>query len=145
MRHWTSTLFLLALAACVSSANKDLPSADRNKSMNESKVDNERPPFDQKLADTYIGKYILVGITYLDHTGKETSQVQMHGVVESATPEGIRIALRGTRAGQSWDMPPAPEAIHPATPGTYKLRSTGEVIENPDLLSTWSLKAPLKQ
>lgn len=42
--------------------------------------DNKPPEFDQVLADSYVGKYILVGVTYLDHTGKELERVQFHGV-----------------------------------------------------------------
>lgn len=103
---------------------------------------NSRPPFDQSLADTYVGKTILVGLTTLDSDGHLLEQSQLHGVIESATPHGIHIALRGVRAGQSWVMPPSLDAIHPADPGTYRLRSTGEVIEDPDLLSTWTITRP---
>ena len=52
---------------------------------------------DQAAADVYLGKYILVGVTYVDQAGQVENSVQMHGVVESASEEGITIALKGER------------------------------------------------
>ncbi len=90
----------------------------------------------------YVGKYILVGVTYLDHFGKEVERLQMHGVVESADTKGICISLSGKRQGESWVMPPTLDAISWASPGIYTLHSTGEEVENPDLLSTWTVTKP---
>jgi hypothetical protein len=99
-------------------------------------------PFDEKLAASYVGKYVLVGLTYQDHLGNETKQEQMHGIIEAASRDGIRIALRGTRAGTTWNSPPLLDAIRPAKPGNYTLNSTNETIENPDLLCTWLITVP---
>lgn len=100
------------------------------------------PPFDQRIADTYLGKYILVGITYLDHEGHETRREQVHGVIEKAAPDGITISLRGAHNGQSWNMPPDLRPISRAGIGIYTLRSTGERVENPDLLASWTIQEP---
>lgn len=93
--------------------------------------------FDQNLADALVGKYVLIGITYQDHNGKEIQLEQMHGLIESASPNGILISFRGNRSGTSWNMPPMLNAIRKAPPGSYKLNSTGETIENPNFLITW--------
>lgn len=103
---------------------------------------NESPEFDQALANSYVGKYILVGVTYLDHKGKELEQVQLHGIIESASPDGVRIALRGKRNGEHWVMPPDLSSVSAARPGKYSLHSTEEVVENPDLLATWTVNKP---
>ena len=100
------------------------------------------PPFDQRIADTYLGKYILVGITYLDHEGNEMHRKQVHGVVEKAAPDGITISLRGVHNGESWNMPPDLRAISTAGIGIYTLHSTGERVENPDLLASWAIHEP---
>jgi hypothetical protein len=100
------------------------------------------PPFDQAIADEYVGKYILVGITHLDSEGNLTHQTQFHGVVEQASPNGIIISLRGSHAGESWRMPPDLRAISEASPGVYTLRDTGEQIKDPDLLATWTIQGP---
>lgn len=97
------------------------------------------PKFDQSLADSYIGKTILIGVTYLDSKGTFIEQEQMHGVLKSASPQGISITLKGHRNGQSWDMPPSLDVISIAEPGTYTLKETSESIENPDLLATWTI------
>jgi hypothetical protein len=100
--------------------------------------------FDQELADSYVGKYILVGITYTDHAGKELRVQQLHGVILRASLEGILISLRGVRQGQEWNMPPDTRSISYAKHGTYRLRETGEEIENPDLVASWILQEPQK-
>jgi len=100
------------------------------------------PPFDQAIADGCLGKYILVGVTYRDHQGRETRHAQFHGVIEKVSPDGITVSLRGVHEGQSWTMPPDLRAISSAGPGVYNLRSTGERVENPDLLATWTIQDP---
>ena len=105
--------------------------------------DSAPPEFDQALAESYIGKYILIGLTYLAHDDAFIEQVQMHGEIESVSCDGIRISLRGKREGETWVMPPNLESVSAAKPGTYSLRSTGEIVEDPDLLATWTVRKPL--
>lgn len=38
-----------------------------------------KPACDKELGESYAGKYILIGITYLDHKGNETQRQQMQG------------------------------------------------------------------
>ena len=99
-------------------------------------------PFDQEVADLYVGKYILIGLTYLDPAGEVTHQVQMHGIVEAADPTGITVSLRGHHSGEPCVLPPDLDAIEFAAPGTYTLRSTGEAIVDPDLVTTWTIRSP---
>jgi hypothetical protein len=102
------------------------------------------PPFDEDLAASYVGKYILVGLTFLDPYGRESRRQQLHGVIRSASPEGVLIELRGAHAGQNWNMPPALDAIRPAEPGRYTLHETEEVIDDPDLLASWTIQKPMR-
>ena len=97
---------------------------------------------DSAAADIYLGKYILVGVTYVDSAGQVEDSVQMHGVVESASKDGIKLSLKGERLGQSWTMPADPSAISPAQPGRYQLPETGEIVENPDFICTWMVQKP---
>lgn len=67
------------------------------------------PPFDLRIADGHLGKYILVGITHLDHEGNEIRRMQVHGVVEKAAPDGItdlqarrHLASHGRGKGRSF-------------------------------------------
>ena len=103
---------------------------------------NSAHEFDSAAADIYLGKYILIGVTYMNSAGQVEDSVQMHGVVESASRDGIKVSLKGERDGQSWTMPADPSAISPAQPGRYQLPETGEIIENPDFICTWMVQKP---
>ena len=98
--------------------------------------------FDAATINSYVGKYVLVAVTYLDASGKEENSMQMHGVVESASEQGITLALKGERDGETWTMPADAKAISAAQPGRYELPETGEIIENPDFISTWMVQKP---
>jgi len=105
-----------------------------------------RPPWDQEEADWFIGKYVLVGITYLKSDGETAKeQAQYHGRIVSADREkGFAIECEGAWAGRTMGLPPVTQAFFPANPGEYRLRSTGETIADPDLVTTWSLVEPVR-
>lgn len=85
-----------------------------------------------------VGKRILVGITYVTRDGELIEQVQTVGTIVRATLEdGIEIEKEDGSGILS--LPPAPEEIYPADQGHYRLRSTGEVVVDPDLVTTWEL------
>jgi hypothetical protein len=92
---------------------------------------------DQDLAASYVGKHILVGLTYLDHNEQLIEQIQYHGrIVRINDHDGIVIKVNGTDEERA--LPPALESIEVAKEGEYTLRSTGEVIINPDLTTSWT-------
>jgi hypothetical protein len=105
-----------------------------------------QPPgglFDAALARTLVGKYVLIGVTYLDGDGKPTREEQVHGVVIAATAEnGILFKLRGSRNGAEYRLPPDTRGFVRAQPGEYRLKSTGEVVTDPDFTCTWSVWPP---
>jgi hypothetical protein len=106
--------------------------------------DQQLPPWDQEKADRLVGKYVLIGITWLaaDRQTVE-SQGEYHGRITAVDREkGITVACEGRAAGQTMDLPPVPAAFQEARPGNYKLQSTDEVIENPDFTSAWTFTAP---
>jgi hypothetical protein len=107
---------------------------------------NSPPQWDQEEADGMVGQLVLAGITYMAADGKTvTSHVQCWGRIISAKPEGIAIVCEGKMwLGETMTLPPHLSAFHAAQPGEYRLRSTGEIIENPDLTTTWSVTEPLK-
>ena len=103
------------------------------------------PEFDQALADSYIGKYILIGITTLDPAGDLVEQIQLHGSIISISIEGIKVSLEGKREGETYILPPHLDSIKPGSLGSYTLRSTDEVIEAPDLITMWTITKPADQ
>lgn len=100
--------------------------------------------WDDELAQDIVGAVVLVGITYKSSDGTIERQDQFFGtVVRADRDKGILIALDGQRRGQTWNMPPDIHLLSPAGPGEYRLKSTGEVVSNPDYTATWSVQKPL--
>lgn len=104
-------------------------------------TDDNPPEWNQEKADLLIGKYVLVGVTHLTFDGQTvTSRNEYHGRLATAEPGiGFSIQCEGKRAGTTFRLPPDLRVFHVAGPGEYALRSTGEVVKNPDLLVTWSI------
>jgi hypothetical protein len=96
---------------------------------------------DDEKAGEYVGKIVLLGVTYLDHEQKLIEQKQWVGMITTfSRREGIQIKLRDS--ADPCGLPPDDRGIRKAPPGVYRLRSTGEEVENPDYLATWTCIAP---
>jgi len=89
--------------------------------------------------DDYIGKHVLVGLTYVDHTNTVTKQAQLHGTITRITDEGI--FFEPANGEGEFSLPPDVDSLRPAKPGEYRLRSTGEVVVDPDYVSSWTINA----
>ena len=97
--------------------------------------------------ESIVGKVMLVGYTRCLPDGSVLDRFQRWGRVISAdgrcialeAADGRCIALEAAD-GQVFTLPPDLRSVQEAPPGTDRLHSTGEVIENPDLLSTWILE-----
>jgi hypothetical protein len=94
----------------------------------------------KRQAQDLIGKYVVVGLTFIDANGREVEKTQRHGTVERADQNGIHVRLLSP--GHDWDgelysLPPDVSGFAPAEPGTYRLHSTGEEVEDPDFTAAW--------
>lgn len=99
--------------------------------------------WDQTLASKLVGKLMLVGLTYVDAYGDCARQEQFCGRVATADQaSGIRLLLEGSRTGEIFDLPPDMRSIQEALPGEYRLRSTGEVVIDPDYTVTFLIQWP---
>jgi hypothetical protein len=88
---------------------------------------------------TLVGRTIIIGITTLEHDGSLLEQAQKYGVIERIDTKGIAIRLSD---GELFLLPPDVRALRPAPPGEYRFRSTGEVVTNPDVMTTWTITRP---
>lgn len=79
-------------------------------------------------------------MTYLDQQGDVARQVQFHGIITSVSTSGITIKRQDT--GEDFTLPPATDSLKPAPRGEYRLRATGEVVVDPDYLTTWTSNPP---
>lgn len=104
--------------------------------------DDQWPPvFDEEKARTLIGLHLLVGITRLDHDDTVIRQEQFHGeIVRASAAEGVILRLHNS--GEERGLPPDLSVIEQAEPGTYRLKESGEVVVDPDLLATWTVYPP---
>jgi len=101
----------------------------------------EKPQLDESKAHEYIGKTVLLGVTYLDHNDKLLAHRQWVGTITAfSNGTGIRIKLRDS--DDPCALPPDPRGIRKADRGVYRLRSTGEEIVDPDYLATWTSVQP---
>lgn len=99
-----------------------------------------RPPLDADLGRRLVGRHLLVGLTYVRPSGELIEQKQLHGIVERVSQhEGIVMRLSD---GSEYRLPPDLRGIREAPAGSYRLRSTGEEVQDPDFLCTWTITPP---
>ena len=84
----------------------------------------------------YVGKRLLVGITYETPDGEFIRQEQFHGIIVEAGEGGLVIERADN--GQRVSLPPQ---LQEAEPGEYRLRATGEVVVDPDYFARWTWKS----
>jgi hypothetical protein len=106
----------------------------------------EEHPWDASLTKTLPGQMVLVGLAYFEVDAEEPfEQQQMFGRVVSADErKGILLSLEGQRTGEHFNLPPDTRSFREAGPGEYRLRSTGEVVANPDFTVTFSIRKQAK-
>ncbi len=86
--------------------------------------------------DDLIGKVLLVGLTYYTRDNVFIEQRQYWGTVIESEDDVICLKQKN---GKIFTLPPDLSSIKPAPPGEYRLDSTGEVVIDPDFLSTWAV------
>ena len=86
-----------------------------------------------------IGKTILMGLTYYTADHEFIEQKQYWGTVTESSQKGILVRLND---GEIFGLPPDLSSTKIAPPGEYRLRSTGEVVVDPDYLTTWNINRP---
>jgi len=97
-------------------------------------------PWDSEKAASLLGNTLLAGLSFFTPSGELCERQEVFGIVRRATLEdGIVLQLR---SGEEFSLPPQLEAISPAERGVYTLKSTGEAINDPDFLATWSITRP---
>jgi hypothetical protein len=101
--------------------------------------DSSQPIWNDAGDESKIGALCVIGITEL-RGGQVANQYQMYGRIREITREGVIFDLGGSHLGQTWQGPADERAFFAAQPGEYKLKSTGEIVTNPDYTVTWSIE-----
>ena len=90
-------------------------------------------------SEKYIGKRLLVGLTYVDIDDEEKilKREQLFGEIKRYSANDGLTLERSDGKGE-FTLPPDLEVLEKADPGRYKLTS-GLLIINPDYIATWRL------
>src|SRR5262249_38167597 len=98
------------------------------------------PMFSEVAARDLIGRTVILGITRKAHDGRLIRQDQYRGrIVRATLAEGIVLQAP---SGEELKLPPDLRPFLGARRGEYRFRSTGEVVADPDLQTTWTHTAP---
>ena len=102
-----------------------------------SSTDGDGPRYGAGDAVALLGKTVPMAVAYRDCDGNLVERQQLHGTIISVDKRaGIEIRLAGNRAGELFRLPPEIQCCEEARPGSYTLKSTVEVVEDPDLILT---------
>jgi hypothetical protein len=72
---------------------------------------------------------------------KETEKKQFWGIITAiSTKRGIEVT--NPKANITFYLPPDLACLYPAQKGKYTLKSSGEIIEDPDFYTTWTSTKP---
>jgi len=91
------------------------------------------------LPESYVGKRVLIGMTYLDYDETLIKREQFHGIIVGVD-ETIVVKLSDT--GEEFSLPPDLTALEEAPKGEYRLHSTGEIVVDPDFLVSYTVIKP---
>jgi hypothetical protein len=84
-----------------------------------------------------VGCRLLVGITYLDDAGAVRGSEQFCGQVLEVSDGVVVVERPGD--GEPALLPADADAYEAAAAGAYRLKSTGEVVQDPDYVTTWQV------
>jgi len=90
--------------------------------------------------DDYVGKHLLISLTYVDQADKVKYKVQMHGVITRIN-EAVIVVIRQD-SGEEFTIPADMDALKVAGEGEYHLKPSGAVVVNPDYLAVWTITEP---
>ena len=106
----------------------------------------ETPQWDETRGRALVGKHVLIGLTFVDQEDNVVSRAQRHGrILEADADRGVTVEFMARGLpwhGEVYRLPPDIRAFADAAPGEYRLRSTGEVVVDPDVTATWTIKSP---
>jgi hypothetical protein len=88
-------------------------------------------------SENYIGKLVLIGLTFLNDNEELVEQYQTHGVIQAIDDNGMMRIRREN--SPVFTIPFDEESMSKAKLGIYRERSSGIEIENPDYTTSWSI------
>jgi hypothetical protein len=95
----------------------------------------------EAFGDEHIGRTLLLGVTHTGLDGELRRQEQLVGTIMVVDfDEGIVVSCEPD--GRTFVLPGDPAWVEKAPPAEYRLRSTGQVVTNPDYLAKLTIRQP---
>ncbi|MEX2415221.1 MAG: hypothetical protein WD424_03680 [Paenibacillaceae bacterium] len=96
---------------------------------------------DENKMKSLLYKYVIIGLSYIDKDDNFLETVQLHGrVMRINSTEGIVVQREDKQ--EEYKLPLDFDAFLLAQSGEYKLNTTGEIIVDPDYVSSWAIRKP---
>jgi hypothetical protein len=93
------------------------------------------------LNEKYLGKHLLVGLTYLNKDESLKERIQLHGIITRISENTI--VFKRKDDGQDFSIPFDEENLEAGQPeAVYELKSTGEAIESVGFIGSWTIYPP---
>jgi len=93
------------------------------------------------LKEKYVGKHLLVGLTYLNKDESLKERIQLHGTINKISENTI--VFKRTDNGEDFSIPFDEENLQEGQPeAVYELKTTGEAVESVDFISSWTIHPP---
>ncbi len=93
-------------------------------------------------AKEIIGKTVVIGLSYFEHSGEMIDSEGMYGKVLSVNTDCVKVELEGSHQGEVINLPRDLRAFKKAEPGTYTLTCSGEEVVDPDYTTAWHITKP---
>jgi hypothetical protein len=84
-----------------------------------------------------VGQRLLVGLRYVRPDGDPLSSIQFCGRVLEVG-DGV-VVVANPEAAEPVALPADPAAYTPGPPGRYTLKHSGEIVVDPDYVTTWTI------
>ena len=99
------------------------------------------PKFNMNGAESIIGRHVIIDTEVRDFDETLIERRELHGTIQRVSEgEGIVVILHPT--GHEYVLPPDLDALRPLPAGSYRLETTGEVIEHADLKTSLLVHMP---
>ena len=89
------------------------------------------------MNNVYLGKRILVGLTYLDNDGEVNEQIQLHGIINKISDNSL-LFERSDGEGE-FSIPFDGELDKAEEESVYNLKSTGEKVTGVNYLASFTI------
>ena len=88
--------------------------------------------------NSYIGKTVLIGLTFFDSDGQKTGDDVGHGkIIRINKKEGIVVETEPER--NEYKLPPDLKNLQKAPPGEFKESTTNIKITDPEFITFWEI------